>query len=131
MANSQRYTREIPHRYRLEAQKFKSGFVSLPRRYIDPISKSDEFENIKLSGKGTILSYTIIHIAANQFKLLTPYAVAIVETDEGARITTMITDSNFEDLKIGARVEFVFRKIMEEGASGIINYGYKAKIIQH
>jgi uncharacterized OB-fold protein len=131
MANSQRYTREIPQRYRLEAQRFKSGFVSLPRRYIDPISQSTEFENIKLSGKGTILSYTIIHIAANQFKLLTPYAVAIIETDEGARITAMITDSNFEDLKIGARVELVFRKIMEEGASGIINYGYKAKIIQH
>lgn len=130
MANSQRYTREIPHRYRLEAQRFKSGFVSLPRRYIDPISKSDEFEIIRLSGKGTILSYTIIHIAANQFKLLTPYAVAIVETDEGARITAMITDSNFEDLKIGARVELVFRKIMEEGASGIINYGYKAKVIR-
>lgn len=129
MANSQRYTREIPHRYRLEAQKFKSGFVSLAKRYIDPISKSDEFENIKLSGKGTILSYTIIHISANQFKLLTPYAVAIIETDEGARITATITDSNFEDLKIGARVELVFRKIMEEGASGIINYGYKAKII--
>lgn len=129
MANSQRYTREIPQRYRLEAQKFKSGFVSLPRRYVDPISQSTEFENIKLSGKGTILSYTIIHIAANQFKLLVPYAVAIIETDEGARVTAMITDSNFEDLKIGARVELVFRKIMEEGASGIINYGYKAKVI--
>jgi len=42
----------------------------------------------------------------------------------------MITDTKFEDLKIGARVEFVFRKIMEEGASGIINYGYKAKVVE-
>lgn len=131
MANSQRYTREIPHRYRLEAQKFKSGFVSLANRYIDPLSKSIEFENIRLSGKGTILSYTIIHVSANQFKMLSPYAVAIIETDEGARITAMITDTNFEDLKIGARVELVFRKIMEEGDSGIINYGYKAKVIKN
>ncbi len=131
MANSQRYTREIPHRYRLEAQKFKSGFVSLANRYIDPLSKSTEFENIRLSGKGTILSYTIIHVSANQFKRLSPYAVAIIETDEGARITAMITDTNFEDLKIGARVELVFRKIMEEGDSGIINYGYKAKVIKN
>ncbi|MCX7880531.1 MAG: Zn-ribbon domain-containing OB-fold protein [Ignavibacteria bacterium] len=130
MAISQRYTREIPHRYRLEAQKFPSGFVSLPRRYVDPISGSREFEKIRLSGKGTILSYTIIYVSADQFKLLTPYAVAVIETDEGARVTAMMTDTNFEDLKIGARVEFVFRKIMEEGASGIINYGYKAKIIK-
>ncbi len=129
MANSQRYTREIPHRYRLEAQKFPSGFVSLPNRYVDPISGKKEFEKINLQGFGTILSYTIIHIASDQFKLLTPYAVAIIETDEGARVTAMITDTKFEDLKIGARVEFVLRKIMEEGASGIINYGYKAKVI--
>lgn len=129
MANSQRYTREIPHRYRLEAQKFPSGFVSLPRRYVDPISGKKEFENIKLSGFGTILSYTVIHIASDQFKYQTPYAVAIIETDEGARVTAMIADSKLEDIKIGSRVEFVFRKIMEEGASGIINYGYKAKLV--
>lgn len=130
MANSQRYTREIPHRLRLEAQKFSSGFVSLPRRFIDPISHSKDFEKIILSGKGKILSYTIIHISSNQLKYLTPYAVAIIETDEGARLTAMMTDSNFDDLKIGARVELVIRKIMEEGASGIINYGYKAKILR-
>ncbi|MFN3306110.1 MAG: Zn-ribbon domain-containing OB-fold protein [Candidatus Kapaibacteriota bacterium] len=129
MANSQRYTREIPKRYRLEAQKFPSGFVSLPRRYIDPTSGSKEFENIKLKGTGTILTYTIIHVTSDQFKFITPYAVAIIETDEGARITAMITDTDFEDIKIGARVELVFRKIMEEGASGIVNYGYKAKVL--
>ncbi|MFN3781009.1 MAG: Zn-ribbon domain-containing OB-fold protein, partial [Candidatus Kapaibacteriota bacterium] len=114
---------------RLEAQKFPSGFVSLPRRYIDPTSGSKEFENIKLKGTGTILTYTIIHVTSDQFKFITPYAVAIIETDEGARITAMITDTNFEDIKIGARVELVFRKIMEEGASGIVNYGYKAKVL--
>jgi len=130
MANSQRYTREIPHRYRLEAQKFPSGFGSLSRRYCDPISGKKEFEKINLKGTGKILTYTIIHVTSDQFKLLTPYAVAIIETDEGARVTAMITDTKFEDLKIGARVEFVFRKIMEEGASGIINYGYKAKVVE-
>lgn len=130
MANSQRYTREIPHRLRLEAQKFPSGFVSLSRRFIDQISNSKEFERITLSGGGTILTYTIIYISSNQFKLLTPYAVAVIETDEGSRITAMITDTNFEDLKIGAQVKFVIRKIMEEGASGIINYGYKAVVIK-
>lgn len=130
MANSQRYTREIPQRVRLEAQKFPSGIVSLSRRFIDPISNSKEFERIILSGEGIILTYTIIHVSSDQFKLFTPYAVAIIATDEGARITIMITDTKIEDLKIGARVKFVIRKIMEEGASGIINYGYKAVVIK-
>lgn len=129
MANSQRYTREIPHRYRLEAQKFADGFISLPNRYISPKSGTKEFENIKLSGKGTILSFTVIYTPSDEFKLLKPFAVAIIETEEGARLTAMITDTPIEKVQIGAQVELVFRKIKEEGASGIINYGYKAIVI--
>lgn len=129
MANSQRYTREIPHRYRLEAQKFKDGFTTLVRRYVSPDSGEREFENIKLNGTGTILSYTIIHIPANDFEREAPFAIAIVETDEGARLTAQVVDCDFADLKIGAKVELIFRKIMEEGHSGIINYAYKAILI--
>lgn len=129
MSNSPRYTREIPQRFRLEAQKFDCGYVSLPRRYICPVSGKCESEKITLSGFGKILSYTIIYIAADQFKYQTPYAVAIIESDEGARLTAFVADCNFDDLKIGARVELVFRKISEEGEAGIINYGYKAVLV--
>jgi len=129
MAISPRYTREIPHRYRLKAQKFACGVVSLANRYICPDSACKDFEVVTLKGTGTILSYTIIHIAADDYAHLTPYPVAIIETDEGCRLTAMVADCNFEDLKIGAKVELVFRKITEEGKSGIINYGYKALLI--
>jgi uncharacterized OB-fold protein len=129
MANSQRYHREIGHRYRLEAQKFDSGYVTLPRRYIDPTSGSKNYEDITLSGEGTILTYTIIHIAADAYAHQAPFPIAIIETDEGARLTAQVVDCDLEDVKIGARVKLVFRKIMEEGHSGIINYGYKAVLI--
>jgi hypothetical protein len=130
MANSQRYTREIPHRFRLEAQRFSDGYVTLANRYISPETGTKEFENIKLSGKGKILSFTIVHTPSDQFSLASPYAVAIIETPEGARLTSMITDTPFEDVQIGAEVELVFRKIMEEGHSGILNYGYKAIVVK-
>jgi uncharacterized protein len=129
MANSARYHREKFHRFTLEAQKFSSGYVTLPNRYVDPETGGRESEKINLKGTGTILSYTIIHIASDQYAHTTPYPVAIIETDEGARLTAMVADCNQEDLKTGARVELVFRKIMEEGESGIINYGYKAILI--
>jgi uncharacterized protein len=129
MANSQRYTREIPHRFRLEAQRFKSGFVTLPRRYIDPTTGEREFENITLKGTGTILSYTIINIPADDFAKQKPFPIAIIESDEGARLTAQVVDCDFKDLKIGARVELIFRKVSEEGNSGIINYAYKALLI--
>jgi uncharacterized protein len=129
MANSQRYTREIPHRYRLEAQKFSDGYVSLPTRYVSPESNTQESEMITLSGKGTILSYTVIHIAADAFARQTPFPVAVIETEEGARLTAQVVDCNIEDVKIGGKVEFVFRKMGEEGESGIINYCYKAMLV--
>jgi len=129
MAISPRYTREIPQRFRLEAQKFSCGKVSLSRRLICPDGCCHEFENITLKGTGTILTYTVIHIASDDFSKETPYAVAIVETDEGARITTQIVDCELEDVKIGCKVEIIFRKVSEEGDSGIINYGYKALLV--
>jgi len=129
MANSQRYHREIRHRYRLEAQKFDSGYVTLARRYVDPTSGSKNYENIKLSGEGTILTYTIINIPADDYSQYPPFPIAIIETVEGARLTAQIVDCNNDDVKIGAKVKLVFRKIMEEGHSGIINYGYKAILV--
>jgi uncharacterized OB-fold protein len=129
MAISPRYSREIPHRFRLEAQKFDDGTITLANRYISAESNTTKSEKITLAGTGKVVTYTIIHIAADAYAKQTPYAVAIVETDEGARITTQIVDCNFEDLKIGSKVKFVFRKVMEEGASGIINYGYKAILV--
>jgi len=129
MAISPRYSREIPHRYRLEATKFKSGKVYLPTRYICPETGDREFEKITLKGTGTILSYTIIHIASDDYAKQTPFPIAIIETDEGARLTAQVVDCTEDEMKIGARVELIFRKIMEEGDAGIINYGYKAILI--
>jgi uncharacterized OB-fold protein len=131
MANSQRYTREIPHRYRLEAQRFDCGYVTLPNRYICPCECENrtKFEKITLKGTGTILSWTVIHIAADAYAKQSPFPVAIIETDEGARLTAQVVDCKPEDVKIGGKVELVFRKIMEEGGSGIINYAYKAKLV--
>lgn len=129
MINSQRYTREIPRRYRLEAVKFRnSGNVSFARRLVDPETGDREYDTITMKGTGKILSYTIIHITADDYGKLTPFPVAIIETDEGARLTAMVTDTTPEELKIGAKVELIFRKIGENGHTGIINYGYKAVI---
>jgi uncharacterized OB-fold protein len=129
MAISPRYTREIPHRYRLEAQKFECGAVTLPNRYVCPDNCCKKSKKITLKGKGKILTYTIIYIAGDAYAKMKPFAVAVIETEEGARLTAQVVDCNFDDLKIGAKVELIFRKIMEEGPSGIINYGYKAILV--
>lgn len=127
---SPRYHREKPQRYRLEAGKCKScGKVSFPPRLVCPKCKSKEFETVKLSDEGTIKTFTIIRVASETFSLQTPYAVGIVELKGGVRLTTQIADADFGKIKIGKKVKMVFRKIQDEGKSGLHCYGYKAILV--
>ena len=126
MSTPSRYWREIPQRYRLEAYKCKKcGFVSFPPRLICPQCQNREFEETKLAEKGKVLTFTVIRVPPQQFVDQAPYAVGIVELDDGVKLTGQIVDCDFEDLKIGKRVKIEFRKIFDAGEAGILCYGYK------
>jgi uncharacterized OB-fold protein len=84
-----------------------------------------EFETTRLSDFGKIVTYTTIRVAPAQFATEVPYSVAVVESDNGVRLTTQVVDCKPEDLEIGKKVKFVFRKLYTEGDTGIICYGYK------
>jgi len=88
-------------------------------------------EKIKLSGKGMLYSYTIIHTPPSKFEGQAPYAVGIVELEEGPRITSQIVDCELNKIKIGMKVEAVFRKIQEDGDTGAIYYGFKFKPVEN
>jgi hypothetical protein len=45
--------------------------------------------------------------------------------DDGVKLTAQVVDCDFSHLKVGLRVNLEFRKIYEEGAAGVIYYGYK------
>ncbi len=126
MTSPSRYWREIPQRYRLEANKCKKcGLVFFPPRLICPQCQNREFEETKLAEKGKVLTFTVIRVPPHQFVDQAPYAVGIVELDDGVKLTGQIVDCAFEDLKIGKRVKIEFRKIFNEGEAGILCYGYK------
>jgi len=126
MSTPSRYWREIPQRYRYEANKCSScGKINFPPRLICPECKGREFEVTKLAEKGKVLTYTIIRVAPHQFVDQAPYAVGIVELEDGVRLTAQIVDCDFEQMKIGLDVKLEFRKLYDVGESGIICYGYK------
>ncbi|HKJ81698.1 MAG TPA: Zn-ribbon domain-containing OB-fold protein [Ignavibacteriaceae bacterium] len=127
---SPKYFREIPQRYRLEAGKCKKcGQVYFPPRLICPECKAQEFENIRLNPEGKLLTYTIIRVGSDIFSLQTPFAVGIIELKDGVRLTAQIADVDLDKIKIGMSLKLVFRKIQDEGASGLHCYGYKAIVI--
>jgi uncharacterized OB-fold protein len=128
---SPKYHREIPQRYRLEAAKcIKCGTVYFPPRLVCKECKSEQLEKITLNDEGKILTFTVIRVASEIFSKQTPFAVGIVELKDGVRLTTQIADvADFSQLKIGQKVKLVFRKIQDEGASGLHCYGYKAVLV--
>jgi scaffold protein (connect acetoacetyl-CoA thiolase and HMG-CoA synthase) len=80
---------------------------------------------LRLGGKGTVVTYTIIHDAPAQFELQKPYVMGIIEMDEGVRLTSQLINVKPEDVKIGMKVQATFRKLGQEGEAGVIHYGYK------
>ncbi len=71
-----------------------------------------------------MITYTTIYSATEDFERLTPYNLAIIQLDEGPKLTGQVVCSP-EDMKIGMRVRPVFRILGKEGERGIIYYGTK------
>ena len=84
---------------------------------------------MKLKGTGEILTYAVVHDAPAAFEMQKPYVLAIIETEEGVRLTSQVIDVAPEDVRIGMRVQSVFRKLGQEGHAGVIHYGYKFRPI--
>lgn len=125
-----RYAREIPQRYRLEAGKCATcGHMSFPPRLVCPNCRGKSFESVALKNEGRLLTYTVVRVASEKFSKEAPFAVGIVELNDGVKLTAQIADVDFEELKIGQRVKIVFRKVQEDGKAGILCYGYKAILI--
>ncbi|MFQ5870406.1 MAG: Zn-ribbon domain-containing OB-fold protein, partial [Candidatus Zixiibacteriota bacterium] len=79
-----RVWREIPQRYRLEANKCpQTGEIYFPPRLVCPEGKCVELEPLKLAETGTIESYTVIRVAPSAFTDQAPYAIGIVKLDDG------------------------------------------------
>ena len=72
---------------------------------------SEELIWRELSGKGTVYSYTIPRLVADNspaFREKLPFIVAIIELKEGARIYSNIVGIPPEEVKIGMEVEVIF-----------------------
>ena len=130
MSDSIRGWRHNDQRYNLIGTKCKTcGETFFPKQVVCPNCRSHgSIEDLQFKGTGKIYTYSIIHAATDEFKNNSPYAVGIIELDEGAKITAQIVDCDFDEIEIGDEVEVVFRKIREDGEEGVITYGYKFKL---
>ena len=122
--------RNTSQHYHLIGQQCEScKKIFFPRLYLCTCG-STSFVSYKLNGAGTIVSFTWVTTAGPEFKDTTPYAIALIDLDEGVRILGQLTDVDKEKLFIGARVTSTFRRLYADGEKGIIHYGIKF-LLQH
>ncbi len=123
------YQRTIAQRYRLLGQRCKKcGSINFPPQGVCKYClDSFEFDDVVLSGKGTVYSYTRISAGgappefAEQAQMKGGYFVAIIKLDEGLKIMAQLVDC--DTVEIGMPVRATTRRIYID--EGIIRYGYK------
>lgn len=102
------------HKLKLQRSK-KTGKVIYYPRSVSPYGPKDELQWVECSGKGTVYSFTIARRpTAPQWSDDGPYAIAIVELDEGARLTANVIGCPPESVKVGMQVKAVFQDVTPE-----------------
>ena len=123
--------RQIPERYRLlgvRCETCKTAYF--PERSICPkCRRKGKIAVVQFKGTGKIYSFTEVTAPPEGFEDQVPYILALIELDEGARLTAQVVDAHMKDVKIGSRVERVFRVIQRDDPEGLIHYGFKFKLV--
>ena len=125
------YWRTIPQRYRMVGQKCKKcGGINFPPKGVcKHCNSSSEFDDIRLSGRGTVHTFVLIGAGgappefAEQEKAGGTYPVAIVELEEGPKVIGQIADVDPKEVRMDMPVTTELRKVYSE--EGVIRYGFK------
>jgi uncharacterized OB-fold protein len=75
----------------------------IQRKWICSQCKHTEFNEIEINGEGKVFSHTRIHISSSEFAHLTPYSVALIDLEDGVRVTARLK----EEVKIDDKVKCI------------------------
>jgi uncharacterized OB-fold protein len=73
---------------------------------------SEDLEMVRSSGRGTILSYTVVH-RTPYTDIATPYVVALIRLDENVTILSHIVEADFGRISCDKRVTVMFQPFRE------------------
>ena len=126
-----RIWREQKRRYLNEIAVCRNcGHRHYPPRRVCEDCGSKDMEPATMAETGKVLTFTVTRAAPPDLAKDAPYAVAILQMDDGTRTMAQLADVNHDDVAIGMRVKLEFRKIRQDGKSGVISYGHKAVPLQ-
>jgi uncharacterized OB-fold protein len=98
----------------LRFQRCECGVWRHPPRVLCAACGSEGWEWARASGRGRVFTWTVTHQALHPaYAEDVPYALLVVEMDEGVRMVSSLRDLPPADLELGLPVEVVFERRSE------------------
>lgn len=112
--------------YRMQAARCRAcRLTEFPPRRRCRQCGAEDMEELFLSGRGKILSYTQVFSPARGFRDASGSVTALIEMEEGVRVIAQLTDVDPENVATGQDVEMVVRRLRADQEQGLLVYGYK------
>ncbi len=97
---------------RIQYSPSSDRWVFYPRSHA-PLTLADDLEWREITGVGTLYTYTIARRpTAPDFAGEEPQIIAVVELDEGPRLTTTLVNVREDAIRVGMRVRPVFEDVL-------------------
>ncbi len=104
------------HELRIQQCSACGHYQFYPRLYCTACM-SEQVEWVRASGRGTVLSFTVVYRPVTKaFAEDVPYVVALVTLEEGPQLMSNIVECDPEQVAIGIPVESVFEDWSEDMA---------------
>jgi len=82
---------------------------------------------IALPDEGTVFTYTIVHAAPPGYAGEVPYALGVVELDDGLRVAATLLADDLAALRIGAPARLELFDLAGADGEALRTYGFRAR----
>lgn len=104
-------------RFLIQRSASTGAYVWYPRA-LAPGTLADDLEWVEAAGTGTLYSFSIVYRTSNEeFVDDLPYVLALVDLDEGVRVTSRVVGVAFDDIVCGMRLRAVLSPVGDELAT--------------
>jgi uncharacterized OB-fold protein len=87
------------------------GDQFFPRRYICLSCGQEDIEEVPLSRRGKVWTYTVARQTPPGSLMQAPYVIAVVQLEGGAMVQAVLSEYDLEAVRIGMEVEMVLEKM--------------------
>lgn len=102
-----------------------SGRYHFPLAPVCPYTGAEDVEEVALSGRGTLWSWTAVTAAPPGYLGEVPYGFGVVELEEGLRVVGRLTEADPERLRDGQPMRLVGETVfVDEAGDEVVTWAF-------